>query len=86
LVVEKFNDSQYRNNIDAMVPDFNFGIGDPMGLGIDRKISIGNPMGLGTDGKIYRIGVGIGTRSFKLSRIVIDCHRSPNNLGLPTVF
>jgi hypothetical protein len=64
LIVEKFDDSRYRYNTDAMVPNFNLDIGDPMGLGTDGKIGIGYPMGSGTDGKIYRIGVGIGTRSY----------------------
>jgi hypothetical protein len=54
----------YRYNTDSKVPNFNLGIGDPMGWSTDRKIVIGDPKGLGTDGKIYQIGVGIGTRSY----------------------
>jgi hypothetical protein len=49
-VVEKFDYSRYHYNTDAVVPNFNLGMGDPMGSG--------------TDGKIYQIGVGIGTRSY----------------------
>ncbi len=41
-VVEKVVDSRYRYDTEAMVPDFNLVIGDPMGSASDGKIGIGS--------------------------------------------
>jgi len=70
-VVKKVVDSRYWYNTDAMVPDFDLGIGDSMGSATDGKIGIGDPMGSGTDGKIdiesvsvlvpdFNLGIGFG--------------------------
>ncbi len=56
-VVEKVVDSQYRYDTNVMVPDFDLGIGDSMGLGTDGKVDIESVSVLVPD---FKLGIGIG--------------------------
>ncbi len=68
-VVEKVVDSRYWYNTDAMVPDFDLGIGDPMGSPSDGKIGIESVSVSEPD---FDLGIGIGWKQPILPRILAD--------------
>jgi len=71
-VVEKVVDSWYRYNTEAMVPDFDLGIGDPTGSASDGKIGIGSPMRSGTNGKIGIKSVSVSEPDFTLASVLVS--------------